>query len=223
MNFLAKTNGKRGEIWVYDAIGAGIFEDGMTAKAFAEALKKCGSVKALDVYVNSPGGSVFEGVAIYNQLMRFAGEKVVHIDGIAASIASVIAMAGDERRIAANGTVMIHDPYGAARGSAADMRKMADSLEQTRDVILNTYTERTKGDRSKISAWMAEETWMDAKTSVERGFATHVTEAKDFRAEFPLLQNFAKVPDKLRKAYDTSDAKLARMSMRISKFRASTV
>jgi ATP-dependent Clp protease, protease subunit len=215
--FFAKTAGKRGEIYVYDAIGRSFFDDGVSAKSFAESLNALGNVSALDLYINSPGGSVFEGLAIYNQIKRFAGEKIVHIDGIAASIASVIAMAGDEVRIAANGTIMIHDPWGMAMGTADEMRKTADSLDKTRDVLLENYIARTGGKREEISAWMSAETWMNADEAVERGFATSKVEEKQFSAAFPMLEKFNKVPERLRKQASSADAKLAAMNMRLQR------
>lgn len=217
IQFFAKTAGKRGEIYVYDAIGKSFFDDGVSAKSFADSLKALGNVSALDLYINSPGGSVFEGLAIYNQIKRFAGEKIVHIDGIAASIASVIAMAGDEVRIAANGTIMIHDPWGMAMGTAEEMRKTAASLDKTRDVLLENYVARTGGKREEISAWMAAETWMNADEAIERGFATSKTEEKQFSAAFPMLDKFNKVPDRLRKQATSVDTRLAAMSMRLHK------
>lgn len=213
--FFAKTAGKRGEIYVYDAIGKSYFDDGVSAKSFADSLKALGNVSALDLYINSPGGSVFEGLAIYNQIKRFSGEKIVHIDGIAASIASVIAMAGDEVRIAANGTIMIHDPWGMTMGTAEDMRKTAASLDKTRDVLLENYVARTGGRREQISAWMSAETWMNADEAVERGFATSKVEEKAFSAAFPMLEKFNKVPERLRTQATSVDTRLAAMSMRL--------
>lgn len=217
MKFFAKANGKRGEIYVYEAIGEGWF-GGITAKSFQESVRDIGSVQALDIYVNSPGGSVFDGVAIYNQIQRHpAAEKVVHIDGIAASIASVIAMAGTEIRIAANGMFMIHDPWGMAVGTSEEMRKYAESLDKVRDTILNTYVARTGGDPKQISEWMAAETWMNADEAVERGFATAKTEERAIKAQFPMLERFAKVPEQLRRQAANTDARLAHMSMRVSR------
>lgn len=217
MKFFAKANGKRGEVFIYDAIGKSYFDDGVSANSFAQALKEMGQVGALDIYINSPGGSVFEGLAIYNQIKRFDAKKVVHIDGIAASIASVIAMAGDEVRIAANGMFMIHDPWGMAMGNAKDMRKEADALDKIRDVLLDNYVARTGGKREEISDWMAAETWMNADEALERGFATAKVEEKQFSAAFPMLDKFNKVPDKLRKQATAADSLLARMQMRVSK------
>lgn len=158
-----------GEIFIYDDIGDSW--DGTTAKGFAKELKGLGAVKELRVYINSAGGSVFDGVAIFNQLTRHKARKVVQVDGLAASIASVIAMAGDEIAIAANGMMMIHDPWAFALGTAAEMRKMADSLDKVGETILGTYARRTGGDEAEIKAMMADETWLTAEEALELGFA----------------------------------------------------
>lgn len=209
MNFFAKTKGKRGEIYIYESIGEGWF-GGITAKAFADTMKELGKVDALDIYINSPGGNVFDGIAIYNQIKRFDGEKIVCIDGIAASIASVIAMAGDEIRIADNGMMMIHDPWGLAIGTADEMRKTADSLDKVAGTILDTYVARTKGNRDEIADWMNVETWMNAAEAVERGFADTKTEEKKLEASaFPLLAKFKNTPETLKRSGLTARALVA--------------
>lgn len=214
MNFFAKTKGKRGEIYLYEPIGEGWF-GGITAKAFADTMKELGKVDALDIYINSPGGSVFDGIAIYSQIRRFDGEKVVCIDGIAASIASVIAMAGDEIRIADNGMLMIHDAWGMAIGTADEMRKTADSLDKVNDTILDTYVARTGGKRDEIAAWMDAETWMNADEAVERGFASKKTEEKKLEAStFALLAKFKNTPESLRRSGLTHRAMLAAVQAR---------
>lgn len=216
MKFFAKANGKRGEIYIYEAIGEGWF-GGITAKSFSDSMRELGAVAALDIYINSSGGSVFDGIAIYNQIKRHAAaEKIVHVDGIAASIASIIAMAGTEIRIADNGTIMIHDPWGMAIGTADAMRKYADSLDLVRGTLLDTYVARTGGDKDQISDWMADETWMTADMAVERGFATRKTGEKAIKAETAMLAKFAKVPDHLRRQALGLDAKFARMDMRLT-------
>lgn len=214
MNFFAKTKGKRGEIYIYESIGEGWF-GGITAKAFADTLRDIGKVDGLDIYVNSPGGNVFDGIAIYNQIKRFNGEKIIHVDGIAASIASVIAMAGDEVRVADNGMMMIHDPWGFAMGTSDEMRKSADALDKIKDTILDTYVARTKGDRDEIEKWMKSETWMNADECIERGFADKKTEEKNIEnMAFPLLAKFKNTPDTLKRQGLDSRAMLARMGVR---------
>jgi ATP-dependent Clp protease protease subunit len=211
--FFAKTSGKRAEVYIYESIGEGWY-GGITAKSFSDAMKEIGKASALDVYINSPGGSVFDGISIYNQIRRFDGERVVHIDGIAASIASVIAMAGDKIQIAGNGMVMIHDPWSMAYGTADEMRKQADALDQIRVTILDTYVARTGGKKCEISDWMAAETWMTADEAVERGFATAKSEESALKAEFPMLAKFRNAPQELKRQATASGSLLARMHMR---------
>lgn len=189
-----------GEVYLYDVIGDSW--DGTTAKSFAEDLKGLGEINQLNVYINSDGGSVFDGVAIYNQLKRHRARKSVQIDGIAASIASVIAMAGDEIAIAENGMMMIHDPWALTIGTAAEMRKMADSLDKVRDSILGTYVRRTGQDQERLAAMMAEETWFDAGDALELGFADKVTAEVAMAAKLAGkdLSRYRNVPAELAKA-----------------------
>src|SRR5258707_608582 len=121
--------GSRGEIWLYDQVGEGWF-GGMSAKTFVAEVQKLGKVDLINLHINSPGGSVFDGVAIYNNLKSHPARIEVDVDGVAASIASVIAMAGDEIRMAANAMMMIHNAMGMTFGDAEDMRKTADLLDQ---------------------------------------------------------------------------------------------
>lgn len=216
LNFWAKTDTakKMHELYVYDSIGKDWYGDGITAQSVSDALREFPKSAALDVYINSPGGSVFEGVAIYNQLRRWAGKKTVHIDGIAASIASIIAMAGDERKIASNGIIMIHRAWGFAMGNAEDCRKYADSLEKIDGTLLDTYIERTGGNKKQIEDWMAAETWMNADEAVSRGFATEKTGDTTVKAEFPLLAKFNKVPEQLRRQAMQSNVLLAKVNAR---------
>lgn len=214
MKFFAKSGGTKNELYIYDDIGGGFFSEGITAQSIADALKEFTPKVAIDVYINSPGGSVFEGVAIYNQLMRWNGKKMVHIDGIAASIASVIAMCGDEINMAGNGLMMIHRAWGLGMGTSDDMRKTGEALDKIDGVILDTYTSRTGGDRAQIEKWMRDETWMNADEAVERGFATKKTEEKAIKASFPLLAKFKNTPQTLRREGLESRGLVARMGMR---------
>jgi ATP-dependent Clp protease protease subunit len=200
--YAVKAAGDRvGEVYLYDVIGESWAESGTTGKAFADDLKKLGALDTLNVYINSPGGSVFDGVAIHNVLRRNAARKIVHIDGLAASIASVIAMAGDEIRIAANGMMMIHDPWSIAIGSAAEMRKTADSLDKVRETILVTYVERATSSEETLSAWMTAETWFTAQEAVDAGLADTLTEKVEMAALAKFdLSSFARVPASLTEA-----------------------
>lgn len=213
--FFAKAD--KSELYIYDAIGQDYFGDGITATSIKDALKEFKSGSGIDIYINSPGGSVFEGIAIYNQLMRWGGKKTVHVDGLAASIASVIMMAGDERIVAENSTVMIHRGWSIAMGNAADMRKMAESLDTVDDTILTTYVSRTGGNRDEISAWMDAETWMTAEQAVSRKFATSKSSPKTIKAEFPLLAKYQNVPQQLRRQAMAPNLLIAKANTRADK------
>jgi ATP-dependent Clp protease protease subunit len=224
MTFFARFNAasKRGEIYIYEDIGEGWF-GGISANSVKDRMAEVKKEKAtaLDIYINSYGGSVFDGIAIYNQIKRFDGEKIVHIDGIAASIASVIAMAGDEIRIASNGTMMIHNAWGMAIGTADDMRAMADSLELTNQTILDTYLSRTGANAKDVKKWMDAETWMNADQCIERGFANKKTDQHAGQAAAmttKLLAKFKNTPDHLKRGNALSaDVMVARMQMRTAK------
>lgn len=183
------------EILVYDQIGANSWTgEGLTAKAFAEKLSSMGKLKNINVRINSPGGSVFDGTAIYNTLKNNPAKVTTIIDGAALSVASIIAMAGDEIRMAKNGYLMIHDPSGVARGGAAEMRKMAEMLDTVKASLVTTYAERSKQSPEKIAEMMTAETWMTASEAKDLGFVDSVTESLAVAASFDAT-NFANAPE----------------------------
>lgn len=185
---------KTGEIWLYDQVGEGFF-GGMSAKQFSEELKALGTVDTINLRINSPGGSVFDGVTIYNQLQRHPANIIVDVDGIAASIASVIAMAGDEIHMADNAMMMIHDPQGFSMGDAEEMRKTADLLDQIKNTIVDTYTKRTNAKAADVSKWMSEETWFTADDAIRNGFADKATAAQPVAACYGFdMTKFHNVP-----------------------------
>lgn len=171
--------GKKGkqdeaEVLIFDEIGYW----GIMASQFVEDLNKI-DAKTLHVRINSPGGSVFEGVAIYNALLRHKARVVVHVDGIAASIASIIAMAGDEIIMGVGATMMIHRPWSIAIGDSGAMRKEAEILDKLEEALVDVYEKRTSQDRSKIKDWLAAETWFTAKEAVDEKFADSLAEAAE--------------------------------------------
>lgn len=173
------------EILVYDQIGANSWTgEGLTAKAFAEKLSSMGKLKNINVRINSPGGSVFDGTAIYNTLKNNPAKVTTIIDGAALSVASIIAMAGDEIRMAKNGYLMIHDPSGVARGGADEMRKMAEMLDTVKSSLVTTYAERSKQEPEKVAEMMTAETWMTASEAKELGFVDVVTDSLAVAASF---------------------------------------
>lgn len=183
-----------GNLYFYQFIGESFWEEGITAQSVRAALADMGKVERVNVYINSPGGDVFEGVTIQNMLERHDAYVAVHVDGIAASIASVIAMAGDEINIAANGMLMIHDPWSFAMGDADELRKTADVLDKIRDQIADTYARRSGGDKDEIVALMAAETWMTADEAIAAGFATAKTQKVDAQALAWNLSGFKNAP-----------------------------
>lgn len=166
----------RGEIYLYGPIGMSWFGDGVTARQFAKDLKELGNVSAIDLRINSEGGSVPEAEAIYTHLVEHKADVTAHIDGMAASAASFIAMAGKEILISDSGFVMIHDARMFEYGTADDFRRAADLLDRTTEKIVQKYAKRTGNDEKKIRDWMKDETWFVGEEAVENGFADKVVE-----------------------------------------------
>ena len=161
--------------------------------------------KKLDIYINSGGGSVFAGLGIYNILKRHKGRKTVYVDGLAGSIASIIAMVGDEIIVPSNSFMMIHKPLCGVIGNANDMREMADTLDRIEEGLINTYKTKLKDnvDIETIKTMVNAETWL---TGVEasRYFNITVTEANKMIAKVDtnLLNSYKNVPENLLKAED---------------------
>lgn len=168
----AKANASA-EIYIYEDVGESWF-GGVTAKDFAQELKGLGKVETIDLRINSYGGDVFDGLAIYRQLVDHSARVIAHVDGIAASIASVIAMAGDEIEISESGFLMIHNAWGVSIGTAEDMRTTADILDGTTASLRDVYVARTAGEAGAIKGWMDAETWFTGAEAVEHGFADRI-------------------------------------------------
>lgn len=165
------------EILIYGPIADEVWwGDEITPKQFAEDLKALGPVKEIILRLNSPGGSVFAGQAIHSMLKRHAANVTVYIDGLAASIASVIAMAGDRVIMPAGAMLMIHNPMVGILGyyEAAEMREMADYLDKVRECIIAVYEMKTGMERDKLVELMDAETWMTAAEAVKYGFADEI-------------------------------------------------
>ena len=187
--FRAAADGQSAEINIFGLIGDWIddlwgFDGVTTAKSFVDELAKLpASVKALKVRINSPGGDVFGGLAIANTLRaeQAKGRKVeVVVEGLAASSASVIAMAGGTVVMADNALMMLHNPWSVSVGNAADMRATADTLDQMRDSLVKTYQWHSELDEKALIALMDGEdgqgTWLDADAAIEAGLATEKIE-----------------------------------------------
>ncbi len=188
------------EISIYDEIGA----YGVSAKAFLTDLSKLPDKAPLTLRLNSPGGSVFDAVAIYNALQRHAGTVTVSIDGIAASAASYIAMAGDEIIMPENAFLMIHDPSGMVMGTAADMRSMAEALDKIGGSLLRGYAAKSGKAEDEIAALMAKETWLDAGEALDMGFADTMAEPVNMAASFD-VSRFQNTPPEIINAVKAKD------------------
>ena len=166
----AEGEGER-SISVYDVIGQDYWTgEGVTAKRIAAALRGMGK-GPVTVNVNSPGGDMFEGLAIYNLLREHDGEVTVKILGLAASAASIIAMAGDTVQMARAGFLMIHNCWGCVCGNRHDLREIAETLEPFDRAMASIYAARTGGDIEAMTKLMDAETWIGGEAAIEGGFA----------------------------------------------------
>ncbi|MEQ2944261.1 head maturation protease, ClpP-related [Anaerostipes hadrus] len=157
------------------------YEDDMAPGDVKEFLDQLDGTENINIHINSGGGSVFGGIAIYNMLRRNNAHKTVYVDGLAASIASVIMMAGDEIVMPKNATVMIHKPsasYFFTTKNADDLRKDAESLDTCQEAIMQTYMTKAKVDKEKIEQKVNDETWLTGEEAAEL-FDIKVEEAND--------------------------------------------
>lgn len=169
---------KVGQINIFDEIGDPFF--GLTASAFKEAFDKISGAEEIVININSPGGDVFDGTAIYNILRDYKGKKTVKVMGIAASMASIIAMVGDEIQVADNAFIFIHDAEASLRrASAKQLKDVAKQLESISSRMAQTYADRTNGDPKEIRRMMVAETLMDSEAAVDLGFADALMEGSD--------------------------------------------
>ena len=187
----------RAEIYLYGIIGADWFGEGVTAKQFAADLKALGTVKTIDLRINSEGGSVFDGKAIYSLLVEHQAKIITHIDGLAASAASFVAMAGNEIEIAEGGFIMIHNAWMFAIGDAKEMRRTADLLDTVNGTIVDVYASRTNTARDTIAKMMDDETWMTAADAVKQGFADRMVENLKVAASVTHPDRFKRLPASL--------------------------
>lgn len=162
------------DIYIYDEIGMW----GVTAQAFTNALQAVKDKASLNLYLNSPGGDVFEGMAIYNALFPLKDKLTVHVMGLAASMASVVMLAASHRIVYTGAMVMIHNPWGCALGTAGEMRKTAETLDKITDQIVDIYANAIGRESDEIRRLMDDETWFNASEAMEIGFATEETEVE---------------------------------------------
>ena len=185
------------EISIYDEIGFW----GVSAASFAQDLKSCGNnLKQINLHIHSPGGDVFDGIAIYNLLKNHPANVTVYIDGLAASMASVIAMAGNEVIMPENAMMMIHKPWGIQGGDAEDMRKYADLLDKVENTLIPAYANKTGKTPEELAEMLSAETWLNGKECVEQGFADKLAEPLVAMASIKSrkLEDFEKMPNEIK-------------------------
>lgn len=189
----AETDGVA-EIRIFDVIGWPFIDAG----SFLEELDGI-TAKEIRLRINSPGGDVFDGTAIYNAIKAHPAKFNVEIEGIAASMGSVIALAGDTVAIAENAWFMIHNPWTFMMGDYNDLRKEADLLERMSGVMSQTYQDKTGKDSKTVKSWMDEETWFSGAEAVENGFAGTTIESAGESAKFN-TSLYGKTPEDVQRA-----------------------
>ncbi|QMP84387.1 Clp protease [Streptomyces phage Dagobah] len=172
--------GEASKLYIYDEIGYW----GDTAKGLVDDLKNV-TGDTLEVHLNSPGGDIFDGLAIYQALKDHSASVTVHIDGLAASIASVIAMAGDRIVMSPKASMMIHDGWTMAVGNGAELRKTADLLDKQSSIIASVYADRSGIAADTWRAAMVEETWYTAQEALDAGLVDEVEGLKKAEADDP--------------------------------------
>lgn len=173
--------GTSAEIMLYEDVGG--YFGGITAKRLIDDIKAAGSLEHINLRINSAGGDVSEGVAIFNYLRDHKARVEVDIDGWALSIASLVAMAGDHVRIAENALMMVHEPWTVVQGNAAELRKQAELMDKVREkVLIPTYARKTGMSGYEIAGFLEEETWMSAEEALQAHFVDEVTESRRMAA-----------------------------------------
>lgn len=195
--FRMKASGdKTADIYIYDEIGYW----GVTARQFASSMKALGDLDHINLHIHSPGGDVFDGIAIYNLLNSHTASKTVYIDGLAASMASVIAMVGNPIIMPENAMMMIHKPWGITGGDANDMRDYADLLDKVEAVLIPSYAKKTGKTPDELALMLGEETWMTAQECLEHGFADQISTAVQAMARInsKRIEEFDAMPNALK-------------------------
>lgn len=201
--FLAKADGKPTVLAIDDEIGFW----GTQAKDFRAALNAVASDELI-VEINSPGGEVFAGLGMFNMIRSFASQSgksvTTRVTGIAASIASVIVLAGDKREMPKNAFAMIHAPWSFAAGTADELREQADVLDKIKSSLRSVYVDRMGASEADVDAMLAKDTWLTADECLEMGFATQLTEDITASASFNLAR--ADLPENVKSVFKARES-----------------
>lgn len=176
------TESQMTEVMIYDEIG----NFGVDAKSFISEIKNIPSDKSVLLRINSPGGSVIDGLAIYDAISRMPQKVTSRIEGIAASMASIVALAADEVIMSENSLYMIHNVWGGEVGESDDLRKAADLMDKMGERLINIYVSKTGQSEEQIRSWMDAETWFNSSEAQEAGFINLVEEPIKMAAKFDI-------------------------------------
>ena len=189
-NIKAEASSKSADVYIFDEIGT----FGLTAQSFIEEIKSYKDTP-MSLHINCVGGDVFEGMAIYNVLKKRTARTTVYIEGIAASMGSVIALAGDEVIMAEDSLFMIHNAWGGAMGEATEIRKTAALLDKISGEIADIYTKKTNLPYNRVKEMMDEETWLSADEAFNLGFIDSISDAIKVAAKYD-VSKFKNITDK---------------------------
>lgn len=226
--FKAETKGDEAVIYIYGGIGQSHFGESVSADNVRDLLNET-NAKTIHVRINTVGGDVFHGLAIYNLLKDHDANIIIHIDGLAASAGSIIAMAGDEIRMPKTSMMMIHNAWTVAGGNAKEMLKVAEDLAKINDTIIEAYLPRFVGTREELVQLLDDETFLTADEAVTFGLADiEVEESEEVEEaeEEPILNNLlakysAKVKTEITQTQATIDTEKKKENKTIfSKFKA---
>jgi len=192
-----KVEDKEATIWIYDLIGYDFWTDGgIVAADFVKEIAEL-KVDTIHLRINSPGGDVFDARAMKTALDQHPANVIAHIDGYAASAASVVALAGDEIEIAEGGFFMIHKAWGLAIGNSEDMIDMAKMLEKVDGSLVTDYQKKSGQKQDQIEEWMRAETWFTAAEALEAGFVDRIYKGEKVENRFD-LSAFDNAPEALK-------------------------
>src|SRR5699024_7208059 len=210
----ASNDNKSADVFIYGEITKFAFtEDGEhSAQTFKQELDELGDVETINLYTNSPGGSVFEGITIHNMLKRHKARIVAHVDALAASIASVIIMAADEIIMPSNSMLMIHNPWTLTVGNSAELRKQADDLDRIGESAIQSYLDKEgeKLEETKLREMLDAETWLTASEEYNYGLCDVVESANEMAAciDKEYVNRYKNVPEQLQKTQSMSQQEM---------------
>ena len=206
------------ELLIYDVIGAGLYSEGVTPEHVHDQLKSSAGESIL-VRINSPGGSVWDGLSIMNLLKDYRGQVNIQIDGLAASAATLVALAGDSVVMASGSRFMVHEPWSGTVGNSEEHKKAAEELDDVAVDMANLYSKRTGKSHDEMRSIMKEETWMSASKAVSLGFADSVaTEIEARSCKVPSAfgyKNESADAEQRELDADSSSARKAKLSHKI--------